>query len=227
MAAEPSGDAARVRALTALVGVLAVAVAVLAFLVGRESGRRQSTSPAPAAAAPPTSVARPPTPPPDASDADTLAEWQALEDDGDAEPWPAPAGPEDGAAPADDAVRSYFARLDEIEREAKYWDDPQDLAMALLSQMQSGDASGFDELVSRQRDALARIDALTPPPSCADYHRRVRALMSEGVGLLERVRDAALAGDAAALLALPTAAQGLASEARELDALGKQLRGQR
>ena len=136
--------------------------------------------------------------------------------------------PLQGGAPAggaaNTAVAAYFRELDSVEGEAKYWSNPQDLAMTLLGQVGNGDTSGFDRLVVSQQRALDRVRRISPPPPCVDHHRRVVSLMGRGVSLLQTVSAAAVAGDAGGLMALPNQAQELETEARQVDALGEQIR---
>ncbi len=231
--------------LVALVaaGVAVIAsIVVIAFFVGRESARKDPASVAAVAVEPAASSAV-------GSDRDTerpetgeggdrgspRSDFEALfppelntglaPGEADAESRMPETPPDAGGTAAQDtAVSGYFRELDSVEREAKYWSNPQDLAMMLLGQVGSGDTSGFDQLVGSQRQALDRVRRINPPPPCTDHHRRVVSLMGRGVSLLETVRDAAVAGDSGGLMALPTQAQQLESEARQVDALGEQLR---
>lgn len=236
--------------LFALVGAglaAIISLVVIAFFVGRESVRKD---PAPAAtvargpaAQSPVGSARDPVEASDAQIPETPDFESLFPPELNTEPAPGypvgdaqlsaqahtrPPPPRRGDAPSggdgNTAVAAYFRELDSVEGEAKYWSNPQDLAMTLLGQVGSGDTSGFDKLVVSQQRALDRVRRITPPPPCADHHRRVVSLMGRGVSLLQTVRDAAVAGDAGGLMTLPNQAQQLESEARQVDVLGEQIR---
>jgi hypothetical protein len=211
---------------------------VLSFLLGREMGRNETPAttlvvqqpaydPEPAYEQAPAEEAAPEyEEAPFATDDEFASEWESLaEEDFGRDPG-ADSGFAEAGAPDADAVARYFAELDAIEAGAKYWDDPQSLGMALLSQMQAGDTSGFDRLVDSQREARDRVSRLDVPTPCVEHHRRVTELLTVGVRMLEQVRNAAAAGDAASLLSLPGEAQKLAGQAREVDALGQRIRAE-
>ena len=222
------------REATALVGVLALALAVLSFLLGREVGRRDAPQ-APSRNAGPTAPGErpasdaPPTLAPSDQDAEPLgddledvaAEWESLAEEAST---PAPRQPTGSSSDAE--VARYLREVEAIEEGGKYWDDPQEMGVALLSQMQSGDASGFDELIQSQRDVRDRLAAVDVPAACAEHHRRTGELLGRAVGLLEDLRDAAMKGDASGMLSLPAQAQTLAQDAREVDAMAMTLRSE-
>lgn len=127
-------------------------------------------------------------------------------------------------ARAREDVARYFEEADAIEARTKYWTDPQALAKTILEQASSGSTAGFDELIraqSRARDDLARLSV---PAECAEHHRRSLAVMADGLGLLERVRNALSSGELGGLDGLQEQARGLEREARAIDELGKALR---
>ncbi len=213
--------------LAGLVGGLVFCLVALAFLIGRELGRRQTASrsvsaapvpvvsvptfaPAPTPASPP-----PPTPPP----------WTTPDRSPGAQAEPAPG---QGEAPAGEsqAVARYFAALDALQGQFLELQDPQRLATALLQQLSSGDASGLDQLLDALRQARERIVSIRAPAPCQEHQRRTLELLNVGLRLVERVRQGVLQGDAGALLALTAEAQRLEVEARELEALGQTIKAQ-
>ena len=215
-----------------------VALALVLLLAGFLLGRRSSPPvPTPAPSNPPVtqSAAESPATGEPAAPVPTQAAATTPEPPPETQPpiaWPtvAPPGtPPAAALPVRDArgredIARYFEEADAIEARAKYWSDPQALAKTILEQASSGSTAGFDELIraqARARDELARLSV---PADCAEHHRRSLAVMADGLGLLERVRNALASGDLAGLDGLQEQAQGLEREAKAIDELGKALR---
>jgi hypothetical protein len=143
-----------------------------------------------------------------------------------AEPMPAsalPAAPP-AAAPSTGEVARYFEEADAIEARAKFWSDPHALAKTILDQATSGDTGAFDDLIRAQTGARDELARMSVPTECGEHHRRTLAAMGEGIGLLERVRNAIASGDVSALEGLQEKAGALEREAKAIDALGKTLR---
>lgn len=216
-----------------LAGALIVALLLVAYLVGRESGRRAAAvvAPSPVAAAPE----------PDAYggyDDDYV-------DDSDDEglpaetppapaydPWPQDASPAQGApsAPGPDpqaaAVAAYFTELERLEQGAKYWDNPQELAMGLVGQGAQGDTSGFSQLVETQRTARRQIEAMTVPGPCLEHHRLTLDVMRQAVELLEKLERGVASGNLDGLLSLADESRALEADARKIDAMATELKRQ-
>lgn len=209
---------------------LALAILLAGFLLGRRSSpvaTPPSTS-APVTSAttePAASAATEPTPAPPSSGFEAPAATLP------AEPPPEttlaivpPTASPGAAAPSADVAR-YFEEADLVEARAKYWSDPQALAKTILEQASSGDTGAFDELIRKQKSARDELARMSVPPECAEHHRRSLAVMAEGLGLLERVRTALGSGDLGALDGLQEKARALEREAKEVDELGRKLRG--
>lgn len=223
--------AARSGSLRVPVGALvALALAVLfaGFLLGRSS---PVASPAPTSA-PPTLAAERTAPPPAGPTVEPppalTASGATLVAEPPHETQPAIALPA-AAPPALDGrgreeVARYFDEADAIEARAKYWSDPQALARTILEQASSGNTSGFDDLIRAQTSARDELGRMSVPAECAEHHRRSVAVMTEGLGLLERVKSALASGDLGALDGLPEAAQRLEREAKAVDEIGRTLR---
>jgi hypothetical protein len=209
-----------------LVALLVAALMVLAYRAGRDSARaglpapaasaaiaRQETSTVPAgpaaSQAPPPATAeiasatdgpRPPTAP-------------AVSSTGASSPSPAVA---EAADPAREGVARYLSEVEAIEAQARYWNDPQALAQALVEQSARGDASGFDRLIATNRTALERLRNLTVPDSCREHHGATLTLMQDAIGLLERLRRG-IGSDVGSLEDVPTLAQELERRGRHVD----------
>ena len=208
-----------------LLVALALAILLAGFLLGRRSTpvAVPAASPsAPAAvAAPATTTPATPEPglePPPA--------FQAPAPTMSAEPPPATllsSAALATAAPSADVAR-YFEEADAIEARAKFWSDPQALAKTILDQATSGNTGAFDDLIRAQTGARDELARLSVPAACTEHHRRSVAAMGEGIGLLERVRNAIASGDVSALEGLQEKAGALEREAKAIDELGKTLR---
>lgn len=169
-------------ALVAMGLSLATSLVVLAFLLGREAGRRGAapaaaparsavSDPAGAGASQAPSQGAPPTPALAAAPLDLQL----------------PVGPADPTDPQRGAVQAYFQALDRIAPD-QLGGDPQALARELVGGLARGDASGFDGLLARAEEARVRAAALAPPPACAGFHRESLALLDENLELLKGVR---------------------------------------
>jgi hypothetical protein len=212
--------------------VLALAILVAGFLLGRRSAPVETPAPASPSAAPATHVpaARPDAPTAEPTPAFTTASLPPA-----AEPAvlpgvvPPAVVPPATPPPAVDArtsaeVARYFEEADAIQARAKYWSDPQALAKTILEQASSGSTAGFDELIRAQtgaRDELARVSV---PAECAEHHRRSLAVMAEGLELLAHVKTALSSGDLGGLDGLQERTRDLEREAKEVDELGRKLR---
>jgi hypothetical protein len=207
---------------------LVAAGAAIAFLLGRESGRLAATPVPASVSSPPASSLTPP--------AAGSGEASSTEPASVAQVEGAPAAPAAGLAPAlpgsasptpsaeAQEIARYFRQLDAAESRAKYWDDPEALAKALMDQTSRGDASGFDKLIAADQRAREELQALTVPAACAEHHRQTLGLLDDALALLRRVKDNAVAQDEAGLLAVPTLARELETKARETDRLAADLK---
>jgi hypothetical protein len=224
--------------LALLAGGLIVALLVVAYLVGRESGRRASEAARldPPAAAPELAIGHesPPAPlPPGEVYADPVQPVApaALEENlpdagrhplGGIDPAAPPAAADSQAA----AVAAYFTEIEGYERQAKYWSNPQELAMTLMGQGVQGDTRGFEQLLETQRTAQRQIEAMTVPFPCHEHHRRTLEVMHEALALLEQLEGGVASGNLEGLLGLSGEARQLEAETREVDALAAELKRQ-
>lgn len=209
---------------------LALAILLAGFLLGRRSS--PVATPPPPSAPPVTSTRAEPTPPAAAEPTpapstgfDLPAATLPAEPPPETAPAIVPPAASPAAAPPSAEVMRYFEEADLIEARAKYWSDPQALARTILEQASSGDTGAFDELIRKQKGARDELARMSVPPACAEHHRRSLAVMAEGLGLLERVRTALGSGDLGALDGLQENARALEREAKEVDELGRKLRG--
>jgi hypothetical protein len=225
--------------LALLAGGLLLALLVVAYLVGRESGRRATGAATldPPAAAPmggETSELAPLTPAPaDRVYPDPVqpgAPWPLEADPPAAGPqapgWPGVAEPPAAADPQAAAVAAYFAQLEGHERQAKYWSNPQELAMTLIGEGAQGDTSGFDKLLEAHRAAERQIAAMSVPYPCQEHHRRTLAVLGQALALLEKLQGGVMSGDLEGLVLLSGESRELEAETRAIDALAEQLKRQ-
>ena len=241
---EPARDTVEIpRAwLAPIAGGVLLVLLLVAYLIGKESGRRsteaQGVDPAaafatgPEAPAPP--VAAPPTPfpwPPlgtSTGAAPPLASWPPEQRPSDTNPqhpgWTAPVASSSAADPRAAAVAAYFAEIEAHEQQAKYWSNPQELAMTLVGQGVQGDTSGFDQLLETHRAAQQQIEAMSVPLPCQEHHRRTVGVLREALALLEKLQRGVASGGLEGLMSLSGEAQQLEAETREVDALAAELK---
>jgi hypothetical protein len=231
--APPSRETVEIprRWLVVLAGGLVLALLLVAYLVGRESGRRSAAlvAPSPAVAAPE----------PDAyggydDDSGDYSDDEELPVDTQPapayDPWAQEASPAEAAPPAPGpdpqagAVAAYFAELEELERGAKYWNNPQELAMSLVGQGAQGDTSGFRQLVETQRAARRQIEAMTVPAPCLEHHRLTLDVMRQAVELLEKLEQGVSSGNLDGLLSLTEDSRALETDARKIDTMATALK---
>ena len=208
-----------------LLVALALAILFAGFLLGRRSSPPASPAPAsepvPAEEAPAVPAERTPEPAPAFETPATAAPAEAPPDTMPAISLPS-SSPAPAAASTD--VARYFEEADAIEARAKFWSDPQALAKTILEQASSGNTGAFDDLIRSQTTARDELARMTVPAECAEHHRRTLAAMTEGIGLLERVRTALGSSDLAALDGIQESARELEREAKAIDELGRKLR---
>jgi hypothetical protein len=131
---------------------------------------------------------------------------------------PAPAG-----AAVDGGVAAYFAQMDALSAEAKASQDPQAVARTILDQAISGNMSGIDELIARQRTLAVRLGQVQPPPACREHHERSVRLFGRAIALLEKTRDA-IGGQPADIAGAASEGRAIEAEAKALDALANDIR---
>lgn len=172
--------------LVGLVGIAAVAVLGLVFLLGREFGRGvgpkvEALSPEPASPPPASSAVRPesvvggaPIPAPAVSN---------------------PAGavpiPQDGSERA--AVAAYFQTVEQLQPGSM--GDPEAMARNVLGGLAKGDSSGFDDLIKQAQLARHRLAAVAPPLPCAGYHLNSIACLDAGLDLMRGLKKAMASSD--------------------------------
>ncbi|MFN8009955.1 MAG: hypothetical protein U0P81_00990 [Holophagaceae bacterium] len=204
-------------ALLAMAAALGAALLAVAFLLGREAGRRGG--PSAAQAAPPSA---PGFPAPSAVTAAPKSE---------AVPPPArldpvPEGAADPQDPMRAAVQAYFAAMDRIAP-GQASGDPQALAQDMLAGLAKGDASGFDRMMADSQKARRRLAQLAPPPPCAAFHQESLALLDENLALLRAMRSALAGGspEESSLTTLAARAQAAQARAEALAQADRALRG--
>lgn len=196
--------------LIAIAGIFFLAlIASLAFLVGRQTSG-------------PSVAGRPVQTVPQASTIPAAAPGGALAPtDG---PLPSPAADISRVPPEARArVEAYFMQMEAI-RSGAATDDPQDFATRLVSSANSGDLSGFDDLVRAASDAERRAGALTPPPECAAYHRQAVTLLGESKTMITALRDGLKRDDTNAVASAGTSAESMKIRAEGQAAEEKALR---
>jgi hypothetical protein len=214
----------------ALVGACALSLSAVAFLLGRATAPEASHS-----SQLPSAQAEAARALPGASSAD-LAAGGAGADMSTATGGAATGGPLPGevlpldplspptkGGAVDAAVAAYFAQMDALSAEAKASQDPQTVARTILDQAISGNMSGIDELIAKQRTLAVRLSQVQPPPACREHHERSVRLFARAIALLEKTRDA-IGGQPADIAGAAVEGRAIEAEAKVLDALANDLR---
>lgn len=214
--------------------VVAAAIAFLAlfgavfFLLGRESNRRRSQAIARDSAEPAASPAG--TAQPGIAAGAQPAGAPALM------PSVAPAAPASAQAPAPplatdppggpdatSVARDYFASVQAIQTFGPAGDTGE-FANKLLVASMNGDSSGFDDLIKVMQDGSARVQAITPPACCVEYHHQLLGMLAESVEMMRGLKAAIAKNDAAALTSLAASGSSLQTRANALDAEAKRIK---
>ncbi|MEM7137383.1 MAG: hypothetical protein AAF500_12425 [Myxococcota bacterium] len=240
----PEGDPAA-KPNRALAYGLAVALLVVAFLLGRESMRFAES--AVTEDGPPTETTRTVVPVPDVIDtgdqprsASTAEPSDALDARIERRPDGTILLSNAGGARAagtvtdgsrterepgsqDLSVSGYFDQMDSI-RAGDEMADPNAFAMGIVRSAFSGSTEGIAKL---REDAAAleqEMLAIKPPPACATYHAQSLEAVAEGKALLEDLEAGIVNRDIQRLTAIADKAKALQASTAELQAMERQLR---
>jgi hypothetical protein len=217
-------------------------IAIIFYLLGRESVHRrprgqlaQATAPAPAAEpAPAPAPWSAPTSPPPASPTPTYTQPPlpappplppAMTAPAKRDSWSDDRAPPPITAPSGDApaIRRYFDAIAAIQTVAAAG-DATEVATQLLEAAARGDSSGLDGIVHAAEDGVARARALQPPPACAAYHQQLVAMLGESVAMIRSLKQAMASSDANALGAIAVTGNALKARAERLEADGRAIR---
>ena len=229
------------RLVTALASALGCALLIIAFLMGRmtgktvESPRTVLSEPAEAVGKNATTVREPAESASGPFAASPFVESMAtpgtaplplpgLDHPSLAPPITAPPWAGAAVSPEAQQITGYF---DQVERIGEMGGgDPQAFATSLMQSVSSGDFSGFDHLAAQARGQQERLRAITPPPACREHHRLALALASDSVSMLDRLKAAIVKGDSTALLTISTEGKTLEAQANQLKAMGESIKRQ-
>ncbi len=226
------------RTFVLLVGALVIALAGVAFFIGRESAERtpadtsapsgQSPAGPSGVSAAPSAERRSPEPRPAVPLTDSRPGGSIPAETGPSLVPAQPAAPPlaQPQNPERDAVARYFQEIDALQAGGAFSSDPQTFAMTLIGQSAQGDWRSFDAMARDQRLLVERAGRVTVPSACQSYHTRSLALMRESMALLESIKSGMQAGNTSALTTLSARAQKLQTEAADLQALGESIKRQ-
>jgi len=191
--------------LVGLVGIAAVAVLGVVFLLGRESGRKApggtqkeppgaAVSPASTIRYSKTSMAGAPVSQP-AGESTALSPMPGAEAAGFAErehSLPAAVAPSGIAPPHNDSghssVAAYFQAVEAMQ--PKSTGDPETMAQQVVAGLGKGDTSGFDEMIQQAQEARNRLSSIVPPQPCGAYHRESLESLDAGLDLMREMKKA-------------------------------------
>lgn len=229
------------RLIMALAGALGAALLAIAFLIGRLTAPQPAlATTAPAAALPP--VPAPPvsalnfqeptatTSPTAAAGSDAAlpsAEQVTPPSPLDIPPPPtitASTSSSSTTSPEAAQIAAYFRQVDGLQDMGV--GDPQAFAASMLKSVSSGDFSAFDDLLGKARAQRQRLQSMTPPRACGEYHRQALTLSADSVTMLERLKAALMKGDSMALMSIATEGRTLETQANQLKTLGETVKRQ-
>jgi hypothetical protein len=212
--------------LAGLGSALLLCLLAIAWLLGKESGRRLADKPRSATTAEPSPPGFERLP---SRATRTAREAPAGVASASATPegTPPPAAPEasPGAPAAGEAtaVARYFAELEAFSS-ARYWDDPEGLALSIVQELVAGGSSRIDRLRQVQAEVEAGVRAMSVPEPCREHHQRSLASFAAAAQLLDAISGAAASGDLAGVTAAAAEAERLQASALELQELENALR---
>ena len=216
---------------------------IIAFLLGRESGRDSASLPAqpppsqtldagsslpespppslrPLEPSPGMAVSSPEIgfPSPDASSAETTPPPLAF-----SSPAQTPAKP--AVSSSEKAhVEKYFQQYEAIGASVKYWDDPNNLAQECIRATLAGDTTGIDRLIEAYRGFQYGVARLTAPKSCKEHQNKTIETLGYSIQILENMKRCVTSGDVESLTGLQTQAEAAKQKGAEVDLLEKQIK---
>jgi hypothetical protein len=217
--------------LASLGGAALAGIVGVAFLIGRESGRR--TSPAAHAAQAASAPTLAPAPPPSAS---AIADREPTTASGPVAAAPletlAPASVSLAAAPSTrlpdeatrEAVARYFREVEAVQSRSKSWTDPEDFAQALVEKAAKGDSSALDALLANSRQVRQQLAAIAAPEPCRECHERSLALLDDAIALLSQLGEKISTNDLASLQSLSARGEEIQRRTKELNALAGEIK---
>jgi hypothetical protein len=137
-------------------------------------------------------------------------------------PKPSPAAPV--KLSADPATVAYFAKIDEAMRNTTSMGDSNQFATEILQQALNGNTEGFDNLLETSKATQLAVLKIQAPPPCKEHHRLLNAQLEKSISLLNRVKNATVSFDSAALTSLAGEGRGMQAEADRFKALDERLR---
>jgi hypothetical protein len=227
----------------AAAATIVVLIATVAYLIGRDSGRRQAQAVEPAPVAqqvaqqPPMQQAPLPSQPakqPEPMFTLPPSSGAPLRIPQDSPATPTPAVPAVATSPEPpiatpvastgnkEAIRSYFAQVASIQTVGI--GDGNEFANTLLSSAMAGDQRGFDGVIASARAGQERLAKVAPPSECRAYHNRLTVVVDDGIKLMVTIQNAIKRSDSQALAAVASSAAMLKTRVEALEVEEKQIR---
>lgn len=123
-------------------------------------------------------------------------------------------------------VMQYFSSFDQIGATAKSFDDPNAYAQQMLKQVTSGDTSGIDKLIESYQNFHDKIGQLAAPATCKEHQRQTMAVVRRSIGNLNDLKSAIGRGDINALTRITGDMKSVEEQSRQVDRLASQIKAQ-
>lgn len=207
--------------LLGLVGVAAVSLLGLVFMLGRESAKPRPVAAQPSIPESPKPVSPSPEPPsslPPPPVGDSQGPVPDLHPPALVQAAPAPvlAMPAPAPTAESESVRQgviqYFRALDALQPSGA-GGNSETMARDIVGSLMKGDASGFDDLTRQAKATRDRMGAITPPTPCVAHYRESMALLNEELTMMDSLKQA-MEGANASNLAAELTQKGNALRAR-------------
>lgn len=208
--------------LIGLAGIAAASVIGVAFLLGREAGRRTPAEFRHGSNGAEVSAASANTP---SKPGEATAPVLQLAPTGTSA---TSAGglPGSVVSPVDStsaSVAAYFQAAENSQPSSN--GDPESIARQVLAGLSKGDMSGFDGMIQQTHESRSRLSMLVPPQPCAAYHRESLASLDAGLDMMRAMKKALSSpGQDAQLMDLAGQANALKARADALQLQEKALK---
>lgn len=121
-------------------------------------------------------------------------------------------------------VAEYFRTIDSIATSDPASGDPRGYGQKIINSALSGDYTEFDKLVEEARTARMKFSSVTPPKPCREFHSENLALMDQTIEMFLQLKQYIKTQDSEAITALSARAAVLQQRGNALIDMEKQMK---